>query len=383
MALAKMVAITTVGTSLLTNTNKELKDKPAKLSEIADREIDFFIRRMMKEGTEPGLSAEINATLQLDAYFRGKRGKPIDIIHLILSDTQEMEKIKPFLESYFKKKGFEVAADVISGLKYVESRFKMDGLRRLIGRLAAIIEGYKGKQFDVIMNATGGFKAEIAYATVLSQLQHIESFYIYETFNEIVPMPHLPLSLDVPFWLPYKERFEAFERGVPEKEADRLLNLAPSGLRFLLEKDEENGALRLNAAGETFYLSFLEAEKQYLENLDQSRVFKKAGETTLWHKARSVNVTTVNDIPDREVKDLLERVIRFSFVKKVELEKFHEVGRSQGETCLHYKSQSDISATHYVQYEIRCKEGKQVINIIVEPGHCETLIRMLGKKAYP
>ncbi|MEI6058545.1 MAG: hypothetical protein WCP89_02125, partial [archaeon] len=58
-----------------------------------------------------------------------------DIVHLVLSDTDETKKEEPFLKKYFENKGFEVKSTVIEGLKYKESQFKLTGLRSLINTL--------------------------------------------------------------------------------------------------------------------------------------------------------------------------------------------------------------------------------------------------------
>lgn len=263
----------------------------------------------------------------------------------------------------------------------VNSPFKMSGLRSLVNNLTNLIDDYKNKGFRAIMNATGGFKAETAYATVLAQLRHVESYYVYETFNEIVPLPYLPLNLDIEYWARFKNFFELYEKGVSNGDSDNYLKNLPSGFRFLIERGEKDQKWYLNPAGETFYLSLLSEEEVYLKTINDKMVFKKSKETTLWEKAQNKHVQTLKDIPDNDVKNLLRRVLRFGFVRKIELVDFHKVGVSQGEICLKYKTKNESSTSHYVQYEIRCKDGKQTINIMVDKRFCDDLIFMIGKKA--
>ncbi|MDW8481317.1 MAG: putative CRISPR-associated protein [Meiothermus sp.] len=53
------------------------------------------------------------------------------------------------------------------------------------------------RQFqDVIINATGGFKAEIAYATALGLVYKVPVYYIHEKFQEIVVLPPSPFGWD-------------------------------------------------------------------------------------------------------------------------------------------------------------------------------------------
>ncbi|QTA92049.1 putative CRISPR-associated protein [Desulfonema magnum] len=379
--MSKLVAITTVGTALLTNTNNWLGRKYENLLDITDKEIEAFVQLNVANKTETRISAEINSAIQLNAYFNERENRNIDIVHLILSETEVLKKEEPLLKAYFKNKGFEVHAQIIEGLKYKESQFKMSGLRSLVNNLTHLIDDYKNKGFRVVMNATGGFKAETAYATVLAQLRHIESYYIYETFNEIVPLPHLPLNLDIEYWARFKKIFELYERGLNDRDSDNCLRSVPSGFSFLIEKNEKERKWFLNPAGETFYLSLLSEEEVYLKTINEKMVFKKTKETTLWLKAQNKHVQTLKDIPDNDVKNLLRRVLRLGFVRKIELVDFHQVGVGQPETCLKYKRKNEDSMSHYVQYEIRCKLGRQVINIMVDKGFCGDLIFMIGKKA--
>lgn len=380
--MPKLVALTTTGTALLTNTNIFKNNKYENILDIPDKDIEEFIRYNIEKNTETRISAEVNSTLQLDKYLKDKENKKIDIVHLIFSDTEEMKKQKDFLIKYFEKKGFEVAHTIISKLTYKEKQFKMEGLRSFINELTKLIDNYKTKQYEVVMNATGGFKAEIAYATVLSQLRHIETFYIYEKFNEIIPLPYLPLNLDVEYWSKYENIFEKFEKGVLDKECDKILSYVPQGFRFLIEKKEDN-KWYLNPAGEAFYLSFLGEKEVYLNSINEKMVFTKNRDTTLWDKVKNISVRQLNDIPDKEVKQLLRRILRFHFVRKIELVDYHKVGVSQGKTYLEYKTKHPDKKPNYVQYEIKCKDGKQSINIVVDEGFCDELIFMLGKKVYP
>jgi len=379
--MSKLVAITTVGTALLTNTNNWLNREYKSILDIPDEKIENFIRINIDNGTETRISAEINSTIQLNDYFQKTENRMIDTVHLILSETEEMKKEEPFLKKYFQKKGFGVDIKTIKGLKYKESQFKMSGLRSLVNNLTQLIDSYNSKNFRVVMNATGGFKAETAYATVLAQLRHIESYYIYETFNEIVPLPHLPLNLDIEYWVKFKKFFEFYEKGVGNSESDGYLKSVPSGFRFLIELNEKEQKWYLNPAGETFYLSLLSEEEVYLKEIDDKMVFVQRGETTLWDKARNINVQTLKDIPDKDVKNLLRRILRLNFVTKIELVDFHKVGTSQGKTRLEYKTKHEDAQSHYVQYAIRCGDGIQHINIRVDRGFCDDLVFMLGKEA--
>ena len=110
--------------------------------------------------------------------------------------------------------------------------------------------------------------------------------------------------------------------------------------------------------------------------------YLKRKEKRLFGIKRKIFVETLEDIPDKEVKNLLKRVLRFPFVKKIELVDYHKVGVSQGDTRLEYKTKHEENIPNYVHYEIRCKDGVQDINIWVDKGFCDDLIFMLGRKVH-
>jgi len=378
----KTVALTTTGTSLLSNANRVCcEGKYRNLLEIPDDKVREFIHNNVKAGTVERLSAEINAVIQTDRYLKKRDNEGISTVHLLLSETEEMEKEKIFLITFFQQQGFEVQADTIAGLKYKESQFKVTGLRSLINRLIELIEEYRDKQFRVVMNSTGGFKAEIAFATVIAQMRQVESYYLYESFNEIIPLPFLPLNLDVTYWSRYLNYFRDFTNGVTEKETDLALRRLPEGFRFLIEYHASAGKWVLNLAGLVFFESLESEARVHLKSIDPRNVFVMRGESTLWSKACNTHVAGLEDIPDNKVRILLRRVLRLSFVRKIELVDYHEVKVSHGETRLEYKTHHADSKSHYAQYEIKCKHGIQVINIYLDPGFTEDLLLMIGKKA--
>ena len=129
--MRNIIAITTTGTSLLTNTNNFYNRKYKNLLDIPDREIREFIKTRKKENKQYTISAEINSVLQLKELLE-KNKENLVKVHLILSDTPEVKKEIPFLKEFFNSIKLEVDHSIVKGLKYKESQFKMTGLRELI-----------------------------------------------------------------------------------------------------------------------------------------------------------------------------------------------------------------------------------------------------------
>ncbi len=75
------------------------------------------------------------------------------------------------------------------------STFKVLGLRNLVQKLAEVVR-QRGAA-DVVIDATGGFKAQIATAVTFGQAFGIPVLYLFERFAEIIEFPPLPVSVDV------------------------------------------------------------------------------------------------------------------------------------------------------------------------------------------
>ena len=56
-----------------------------------------------------------------------------------------------------------------------------------------------GADFCAI-NATGGYKAQIAIAVLMGQALEIPVYYKHERFNAIIPFPPMPVALDFELW---------------------------------------------------------------------------------------------------------------------------------------------------------------------------------------
>ena len=104
----KTVALTTTGTSLLSNANRVCcEGKYRNLLEIPDDKVREFIHNNVKAGTVERLSAEINAVIQTDRYLKKRDNEGISTVHLLLSETEEMRR-KNLPHHFFQQQGFEV-----------------------------------------------------------------------------------------------------------------------------------------------------------------------------------------------------------------------------------------------------------------------------------
>lgn len=107
----------------------------------------------------------------------------------------------------------------------------------------------------MLINATGGFKAEIAYAVLAGLLFDLPVVYIHERFNKIIEMPPVPIAWDYSLFADHEDFFEWLEGDLRlTDEVDRQLKGRPEELKMLLI--EEEGYTLLSPAGEAFYQAF-------------------------------------------------------------------------------------------------------------------------------
>ncbi len=228
------VIITTVGTSLLTNYLKENNEKPTAQS------LANYLRQTAAEQA----SAETNS-------LRGllKDGDGVVFLH---SSTREGALCADSLSRHFNGMGYNSRYRHIPDLSYQEARFRMRGLRSLVSTIIELIKEERDRGNDVGINATGGFKAEIAYATLIGLLFDIPVYYMHEQFQEIIEMPPVPIAWDCGLFLDYDDLIEWLNQDLrtADEAAPRLKGIPPD-LRFLVT--EEDGFVLLSPVGEIFY----------------------------------------------------------------------------------------------------------------------------------
>jgi putative CRISPR-associated protein (TIGR02619 family) len=152
-------------------------------------------------GQLPGITrlcgAEINSISDL---IEKEYCQPNCELFLCHSQTPDGEKIKSILEFYYKGKGYRVKSKEIEGLQDKNPKlFRTKGLRNLAKAVSEVVRD-KSPQFCAI-NATGGYKAQIAIAVLIGQALEVAVYYKHERFSEIISFPPMPIALDFNLWL--------------------------------------------------------------------------------------------------------------------------------------------------------------------------------------
>lgn len=254
--------INTVGTSLLGNSQREierlrsekfvsqkafleyLESEPVK----STREILEYLRN------EPrAASAETNALERL--LETGDRAV------LLYSQTSEGKRCAELIQTHIGSHRCEI--EEVQGLSYAEKGFVQHGLKNFVQALAKHIRKAKRAGMEPVINATGGFKAEIAYATAVGLVFKTPVKYIHEKFGDIVTLPVTPFGWDSSIFALNKTFFDWIEdepRSTREVRS-RITGLIDQQAVLMLLEDSNDGTTMLSPLGEA-YLSAFQYEEE-------------------------------------------------------------------------------------------------------------------------
>lgn len=195
MPQQRSVLICTVGVSLLSKLTGASDDAVRRALEAGEwRRIGAFLADRYPRDDRI-LGAEINSLAELVK----KREIALTTIWFMMSDTDDARKMQGVLEGYFEEASWTGVRDVrfvtVEGLQDTRpDQFRSRGLRNLVREMAKIVRMYGPE--TVAIDATGGYKAQIALAVVFGQAMDIPVYYKHERFKYIIDLPPLPITLD-------------------------------------------------------------------------------------------------------------------------------------------------------------------------------------------
>src|SRR5262249_24328814 len=142
--------------------------------------------------------AESNSIASLVATGRVPAGCGLFFFH---SATDQGRDIAAILTGYYRDRGHSpVEAIEVRDLQDADpKRFPTHGLRNLARLLCKVIRDYSPAA--CALNATGGYKAQIAIAVLLGQALGVPVYYKHEQFAEIIAFPPMPVALDFEVWM--------------------------------------------------------------------------------------------------------------------------------------------------------------------------------------
>lgn len=212
--------ICTVGTSLLTNLKrlepKNDAEKSLKRAFENSKAHDIVTALLVFQPTEQICGAEINTITAL-VKIRERYNLNLRNFIFVVSDTKDGMLMGQILNEYVSKAWKQLGLDqeplceqhTVEGLQ--DERpwdFKHYGLRNLIRQISAAVQAAGGLASCVI-DATGGYKAQIAIAVMFGQMTGIPVFYKHERFNQIIDFPPMPVNFDFSM---YEEYFDLLYR---------------------------------------------------------------------------------------------------------------------------------------------------------------------------
>jgi len=143
--------------------------------------------------------AEINS---IGAMFRKKFiSENRDRLIFLVSDTDEGTYIGKILTAYFGHRKCEIGFSqcdyiTVPGLQDEKPLvFQRDGLTNLVRLLGEQLRKWGNE--SIAINATGGYKAQIALAVAFSQATKCQVFYKHERFDQIIRFPRIPFTIDL------------------------------------------------------------------------------------------------------------------------------------------------------------------------------------------
>ena len=276
----KNILICTVGTSLFESNLKRLPENAEKFpNTVPQNWKELFeayqssnwkvlAKELLKvDPTQRVCGAEINAIEETCQ----KKWLSLEKLYFLVSDTPYGIHTGTVLTEYFKQRSdLKLKKDNVAYKKIerlqdkVPKDFKTHGLRNLVRAIGEYLQRMGGTE-NVAIDATGGYKAQIAIAVVIGQALNIPVYYKHERFSEIIDFPPMPVTLDYDILAEHADILTDFERG--EAFSAGELGEVSERLRVFLNEIDIDGEpyYELNAIGQVYLTGFRLRYQQRIE----------------------------------------------------------------------------------------------------------------------
>ena len=277
--------ICTVGTSLFVTNLPRLEERSAGTSVSPDeaaiahawrcRDWPLLAQAMRRlPPTQRLLGAEINSIQSLlDRHFIPDACS-LTFLH---SDTFDGANTASVLHDYFIGRGFApVIPTVVPGLRDDDPRrFQTEGLRNLARLICRTIHDYGPEQCAI--NATGGYKAQIAIAVLIGQALSVPVYYMHERFAEVIAFPPMPVALDFTLWMTASGILWRLSRDTQPQPVTDFSEEWDERLEPLVNRETIDGAeyLELSPVGQIFHETFTERFRRMASELLPPRAARK------------------------------------------------------------------------------------------------------------
>lgn len=199
--------------------------------------------------------AEINSITSLLEHDYAVADCGVFFFH---SATDDGRAIAAILQAYYRLKGHSPCEVVeIEDLQDSDpKRFRTHGLRNLARQICRVVR--ERHTSACAINATGGYKAQIAIAVLLGQALGVPVYYKHEFFSEIIAFPPMPVSLDFEYWMKVSGILYDLEKQNDMVPASEYLEELDERCESLIERVNVDGVqyLELSATGQIFHETF-------------------------------------------------------------------------------------------------------------------------------
>lgn len=199
--------------------------------------------------------AELNsvASILANGY-----AEPSCALYLLHSDTDTGRDVAAVLEAAFRRLGHPAVTSVqVTDLQDADpKRFRSRGLRELARRVCAALRDHTPAACAI--NATGGYKAQIAVAVLIGQALGVPVYYQHEEFAEVIAFPPLPVALDFEVWMRASGLLFALADRADPVPAASYADGWDERFESLVEREPIDGVeyLALSAVGQIFHETF-------------------------------------------------------------------------------------------------------------------------------
>ncbi len=201
--------------------------------------------------------AEINSLASLVA--KGYAAADANLV-FCYSDTADGQAIGQILEVYFRRAGHSsVQARTITDLQDRDARlFRTRGLRNLAREVCKVIRDYGAASCAI--NATGGYKAQIAIAVLMGQALGVPVYYKHELFDEIISFPPMPVAFDFEAWMRLSGLLLVLQADLQPADLVEDYPDDAETLESLVDRETVDGVdyLELSPTGQIFHETFRE-----------------------------------------------------------------------------------------------------------------------------
>ncbi len=204
--------LTPCGTSLLTNAassegrriisdyanEKAFNGIPADKAEYLRKLIDDVRGTLLASShlEASRMSAEINGITRI----YGGDLSPVrqDFHELLCTDTWLGKQTGAMVEEWLRKAGaHSVSNENRVDLQTGDINAFQQALSEMVKWTDEVLPGYKKSGYNIIFNLTGGFKSVQGFLQVLGMFYADEMVYIFETGNQLLRIPRLPVQMDI------------------------------------------------------------------------------------------------------------------------------------------------------------------------------------------